>query len=103
MSATMEKTRHPGIYKRGSRYVVRYRDEQGRARKPSFPTIEEAKRAKGRIDSGDRAGVDLTPFDHYATDWLDSYAGRTSRGLSPGTKRAYRRSLENRLIPFFGR
>jgi integrase len=103
MAARMEKTRFPGIFKRGSRYVVPYRDEQGRQRKPSFRVLEDSRRAKGRIDSGQRAGVDLSPFDEYATDWLDSYGGRTSRGLSPRTKRAYRRSLENRLLPFFGR
>jgi len=103
MAATMERTNYPGIFTRGSRYVVAYRDERGKQRKPSFRTLEEARRAKGRIDSGDPEGTDLTPFEQYATDWLDSYAGRTSRGLSPRTKRAYRRSLENRLIPFFGR
>jgi len=31
MAAKLEKTRTPGIFKRGSRYVFSYRDENGKA------------------------------------------------------------------------
>ena len=34
----MTPTRYPGIYQRGSRYVVRFRDAQGVARKRSAAT-----------------------------------------------------------------
>src|SRR2546429_474617 len=45
MPAPMEKTRHAGIYKRGSRYVVVYR-VNGRQRKEATRTLEEALRLK---------------------------------------------------------
>ena len=41
MAAPMKKTRHPGIYKRGSRYVVVYKVD-GRQRKESAHTLDEA-------------------------------------------------------------
>ena len=43
MSAPMVSTRHPGVYKRGSRYVVRYR-VNGRHKSESARTIDEALR-----------------------------------------------------------
>ena len=33
MAAPMVKTRHPGIYKRGGRFVYTWRDSNGRSRK----------------------------------------------------------------------
>ena len=33
MTARVEKTHHPGIYRRGSRYVVTYRGDRGRPRR----------------------------------------------------------------------
>lgn len=101
--AAMEKTRHPGIFKRGSRYVVAWRDQNGRQRKQSCATLAEARKEKGRRDSGDRTAIDRTRFDDYAREWIDSYAGRTGRGLASRTRAAYRRAIIGRAIPFFGR
>lgn len=78
----MERTRTPGIFKRGGRYVVVYRDGTGRQHKESHRTLEEAREAKGRRDAGDR---------------------RTSRGLSERTRALYRRDLERWAVPYFGR
>ncbi len=50
MASELEKTRHQGIYKRGSRYAVRYR-VNGTQRQESARTLDEAlrmKRAAGR-------------------------------------------------------
>jgi len=45
MAAPLVKTRTPGIFKRGSRYVFSYR-VNGRQRWESCRTLEEARRAK---------------------------------------------------------
>ena len=46
MAAPLVKTRHPGIYRRGSRYVVTYK-LNGRSRKRSAHTLDQARRRKG--------------------------------------------------------
>ncbi len=45
MPARLEKTRTPGVFKRGSRYVFSYRVE-GKQRWESCRTLDEARRAK---------------------------------------------------------
>jgi hypothetical protein len=45
MSARLEKTRTPGVFKRGSRYVFSYRVD-GEQRWESCCTLDEARRAK---------------------------------------------------------
>lgn len=45
MAAPLQKTRTPGIYKRGSRYVIVYRVD-GKQRYESFRTFDQARRAK---------------------------------------------------------
>jgi hypothetical protein len=50
----MEKTRHPGIYKRGSRYVVVWR-HRGRQHKSFHRTLAEAREGQGeRRRTGER-------------------------------------------------
>lgn len=46
------KTKTPGIYKRGRRYVVVYRDSQGRQRKRFAQTLAEARDLKSTLDGG---------------------------------------------------
>jgi hypothetical protein len=48
MSATLAKTKTPGIYKRGSRYVVTWRDRAGRQRRQSAGTLAEARDLKAK-------------------------------------------------------
>ena len=43
------KTTTPGIYKRGSRYVVRYRDPNGKQRKRFARTLAEARDLKATL------------------------------------------------------
>ena len=74
---------HPGIFRRGSSYVVPYRD-RGKWRSRAFRTLTEAKRFKGRTDSGDTRPDSREPFNRYAKRWLDTYPGRTAKGLSDG-------------------
>jgi integrase len=66
------------------------------------PSSREAREAKGRRAAGDRRPASREPFEDYARRWLDSYRGRTARGLSDRTRRTYRRDIERWAIPYFG-
>ena len=39
-------------------------------------------------------------FDKYALEWIETYRGRTRRGLAHSTSADYRRSLELYAIPY---
>lgn len=93
--------RHAGIFRKGSRYQVRSR-HHGRQVCKSFRTLSEAVRFKARVDSGDTQPTAREPFNRYATRWLDTYSGRTARGVSEGTRESYRDALTRQAIPFFG-
>jgi hypothetical protein len=41
MAAPLVKTKTPGIYRRGSRYVFSYRDPEGKQRWESCRTLDE--------------------------------------------------------------
>lgn len=102
----MEKTKHPGIYRRGSRYVVVYRDPQGRQRKKFAETLRQALDAKAMLRADVRRGeyrtLSRVGFADYARDWIETYQGRTSRGVGEGSRDDYRDALERNAIPFFG-
>jgi integrase len=101
VAAKMRKTRYPGIYKRGSRYVIVWR-HRGKQHKESFRTLADAREAQGkRRQVGERRAHTKASFDEYAETWLSGYSGRTSRGLSETTRRDYRRSVETYAVPFF--
>lgn len=100
MAAPMEKTRYPGIYKRGSRYVIKWTD-RGVQHKQSFRTLDEARKAKGARMKGETQASSNARFDDYARAWLASYQGRRGAGLSEGSRADLARSMEQRAIPFF--
>lgn len=107
MSAAMTKTKTPGIYRRGSRYVVTFRDRHGTPHKQSAATLAEARNLKATLTADIRRG-DYRPasrigFADYAHEWVSSYQGRTSRGIRPETLKDYQADLERDAIPFFGR
>jgi len=106
-SPTLERTATPGIYKRGGRYVVTYRDNGGKQRKRFARTLAEARRLKrglsADVDRGEYRELSRVTFAEYAEDWLSSYAGRTSRGIREETRASYRKCLEQDAIPFLGR
>lgn len=104
MAAPMERTRHPGIYKRGSRYVVTYR-LGGKQKKESTRTLEEARRLKATrqadLARGELQEATRVPFGEYAAEWVERYQGR-GRGFRDSTRDDYRRSLEQYAVPYFG-
>ncbi len=91
---------HPGIYRKGSRYVVTWK-HRGKSRKSSHRTLSEAVRAKGRRASGHTEPVARQRFDDYARAWVESYGGRTRRGIGDSTRASYRDAIERVAIPFF--
>ena len=103
MATKMERTRHPGIYKRGSRYVVTYRAE-GKQRKESVPTLKAALALKAaRVSDRDRG--EFQEFSRrrcreYVEEWIDTYQGTGKRGFTEGTRDSYRRDLEAYAYPF---
>jgi integrase len=102
------KTSTPGIYKRGSSsYVVRYRDPRARDRKRFARTLAEARDLKAQLGAdlsrGEYRERSKVTFEEYAEAWLDTYQGRTSRGIRPETIEEYRRDLHRDAVPFFGR
>lgn len=98
--ARLERTATPGIYKRGGRYVVVWR-HRGVQHKSFHRTLAEAREAKGSRTAGNRKPPSRKLLEDYAREWLDGYAGRTSRGFSAQARADYRRSLEGYVIPFF--
>ena len=102
MAARMEKTKTPGVFRRGGRYVVVW-VHNGRQHKESCRTLAEAREAQGkRRQHGAKRPATRQTFEEYAREWLGTYTGRTKRGR-PGalTSADYRRSVD-RAVKFFG-
>src|SRR4051794_9879384 len=98
----MERTKHPGIFKKGRRYVVVYR-HRGKQRKGSHANLAAALAFQGEPRSGAHPPTSRARFEDSAADWLMTYSGRTRRGLGELPRADYRRSMENRILPFFER
>ncbi len=103
----LEKTKTPGVYKRGNRYVVTYRDPDGKGRKKAVGTLAEAKALKSAIatdiERGEYNDATQARFPDYARAWVKSYAGSTSKGITDDTRRDYETRLEQDAIPLFRR
>jgi integrase len=97
LSNTLQKTKTPGIYSKGARYIVVYRDPSGRQRKKSCKTYSEARDTKAALNAdvarGEYRESSKLTFSEYAPQWADSYQGRTSKGIRPETIAEYRRDL----------
>lgn len=109
--AKLTKTATPGIFRRhrhdcpgGVRcdcsYAVVWR-HRGKQSMETFATLAEAREAKGKREAGDRRPASREPFEDYARQWIATYRGRTSRGLSERTRAIYRRDMERWAIPYF--
>jgi integrase len=107
VSVTETRTRHAGIFKRGDRYTARVRDRRGRVRRINGATIAEVKAKRAAFETdvarGEWRDQSRMTFAEYAREWVDTYSGRTSRGLRDETRVDYRKRLEQDAIPFLGR
>src|SRR3954466_8671885 len=92
---------HPGIYKRGNRYVVKY-GYRGKERKKSCRTLTEAKAFKAKAASGEARPSAAITFKKYAVEWVTTYAGRTANGVSDGTRESYADAITRVASPYFG-
>lgn len=101
--ARLEKTKTPGIFRRGAKYVVVYR-VNGKQRRETARTLEDARRLKrSRETDRDRGklGDDgRVPFREYAEEWIGRYQGNGRRGFSDDTRQDYRRDLKRYAYPF---
>src|ERR1017187_6151106 len=104
MAAPLIKTKTPGIYKRGSRYVFSYR-VNGVQRWESCRTLEEARRAKsarttdiGRGEFQERSRVTL---HESLAEWIERYQGTGRRGYREETRDEDRRLLNKYALQHF--
>jgi len=98
----LKPTDIPGLYRKGNRYVVRWR-HRGRQRERSFRTLTEAKTFKAQTVSGDAAPTSNQTLVTYAAGWLDAYTGRTSNGLRESTRASYRDVIDRVIVAYFKR
>lgn len=105
MPAPLVKTNERGIYKRGNRYAVIYRDHEGRQRQESARTLDDARRLKrarqAAADQGEAIAPSRLTVGEYAQTWIEGYHGR-GHGFRERTRDEYRRDLERYVIPFLG-
>ena len=102
MVLPLEPTDVPGIYRRGSKFVVVYRVD-GRQRKQSVDTHGEACAIK-LVRDGEARALRRGPTLHgFSLSWLDRYAGIGRDSVRANTRREYRRLLVNFALTYFDR
>jgi hypothetical protein len=86
MVLPLEPTDVPGIYRRGSKFVVVYRAE-GRQHKQSVTIFAEARAFKLRRDGEARAMRRGPTLHEFSLSWLDRYAGTGHDSVRENTRR----------------
>ena len=109
--AKLTKTPTPGIYRRhvkgcgggrcGCSYVVVWR-HRGKQETETFRTFVEAREAKGNRDAGDSRPTSRIILGDYFEEWIETYSGRTSRGLAERSRELYRRSAKDYCLKRWG-
>jgi integrase len=101
MAAVMVKTKSPGIYKRGSRYLFSYRVE-GVQKWESFRTLDEARRAKSArttdVERGEFHEQSRETLHDYMKKWIDTYEGNGRLAIREGTRAEYKRQIEQYVL-----
>lgn len=92
----------PGVYRRGSRFVVVYRSG-GRQRKQAAATFAEARAVKLARDAEAREQRRGPTMHAFALTWLERYAGSGRDSVRENTRREYRRLLETFALRYFDR
>jgi len=104
MAAKLTPTKTPGIYKRGSRYAVIYRDNEGRQRQESARTLDEARNLKNArshaVTTGEFHKASRIKLRDYALEWVGRYQGQGRRGFRENTREEYKRDLETYVLPY---
>ena len=102
MVLPLEPTEVPGVYRRGSKFVVVYRVD-GRQRKQSADTLADARAIKLQRDGEARAQRRGPTLHEFSLSWLDRYAGTGHDSVRANTRREYRRLLVNFALSYFDR
>jgi site-specific recombinase XerD len=89
----MERTSVPGIYLRGTKYIITYRDSEGIQRKESFPTLKEAKIEKGKRAAQISEGTYQPETHQTLHQWIDYWLEHHD-GIRDNTRNDYRDSLK---------
>ena len=101
----MIRTRTPGVFRRGGRYVVTFRDAHGKPRKRSAPTYDAARKLKAKLDAdvarGEYQDASNLTLREYFLEWVERYQGRGQRGFRESTREDYRRLGEKYALRFF--
>jgi integrase len=107
MAAKLTKTGTPGVFKRGNRYAVIYRDGEGSQRQESARTYDEARRLRSTreatVSDGSYQAQTRQRFADYADAWVERYQGTGRRGFAEHTRNDYRRDLKAYAHPRLGR
>jgi hypothetical protein len=97
----MRATSTPGVYQRGSRWVVVYRHD-GRQHKQSVGTFREAREIKVRRTAEEAVRAAGPTLHSYALEWVDHYAGRGAHDvINDRTRQEYRRLLITYALEYF--
>ena len=100
-------TRWPGIYKRGSGYVVRVRDGHGRQVQRAARTLAQARELRSELGAdvsrGEYRSESKITLAAYAERWAATYKGRTGKGIRPLTLAEYRKDLDLHVLPSLGK
>jgi len=87
--------------------VVVFRDPAGLQRKRFTRTLAEARNIKatlrGDVARGEYRRLSRVTLANYASEWIETYTGRTKRGLGDGTRDDYRGALDRDILPTLGR
>lgn len=104
--APLEKTDTPGVYRRGAKYTVLYRDEQGRQRQKTARTKQEALKLRARliaaVDAGTHQdGASREKLADYALEWIERHQG-VHGTFREASREEYRRQLHTYVLPQLG-
>src|SRR5438067_1544729 len=100
MAAKLEKTKTPGIFKRGGRYVFSYRVD-GRQRWESARSLKSE-----RITDANRGELEersTVKLHEYVAEWIDRYQGTSRRGFRDETRSEYRALLDKYALSYFAK
>jgi integrase len=107
----LERTGTPGVYRRHANgckrkgrchcpYVVVWK-QASKQHKQMFGTYELAREHKNKLGSGltTRRPLSSDTVGAYYETWIESYRGRTKRGLEESTRGGYEDSFRRRILP----
>lgn len=96
----LERTSHPGVYRRGNQYVAVYR-RGGRQRKEFAATLAQARAIKLTRDAGAREERRGPTLHTYSLQWVIYHAGSGHDTVREQTREEYRRLLATFALSYF--